>query len=498
MIQDIVQMHFDEGEIEKGLSLWRSHLKTNHTPPNLLEYLHLLIPLYRFTEARDIAQALGNHPDSTPTHLLPAAKLFFSCGQLETSTQLTTRAYALNPHDPDLTAIHAANLERTHQRPLAKSLLLNLLKKHPDHLRSIRLLAHVYGIEGNLRQARIILEKRIAGKPSTDDWRLSAELASILERLGEPEEAIAQINFSKGRFLTTSANLRREWLAVSQRQWQVTLRLDHDCLTRWSQPIEDPTKICFLAGFPRSGTTLLERILTTSPQAIGTDESGVLTSQFRNPLILMASSAQKALAELDDFDKPSLQAGRQEYLRATTEAIGQPINDRLLIEKDPLLTADLAVPLRLFPESKIILPLRDPRDVVISYYFTIVPASVNSVASATLEDCCLSYAMTMRHWLWIKEILPPHRWLESKYESLLTSPESHTQELARFLEIPWIAEMLNHSNRDASRAISTPTYADVARPLYTRASGRWTNDPKQHAPHLHHLEPFLREFGYDL
>ncbi|MGB0775356.1 MAG: sulfotransferase family protein, partial [Akkermansiaceae bacterium] len=255
--------------------------------------------------------------------------------------------------------------------------------------------------------------------------------------------------------------------------------------------------VCFLVGFPRSGTTLLENILCTHPHCVGTDETGILFSQFIKPLVIDADSADAAMDELDDFYPEDVSAGRAEYLRCTEDNIGESIQDRWLIEKEPLLTPDLAVPLRLFPDAKILIPLRDPRDVVISYLFTIVPLNVESAGAASFEAACQYYADVMRHWTHLKKILPPEQWMESRYEDLIADPETQTKKLARFLGIKWSDAMLNHHKNRSERNVSTPTYDDVSKPLYTRSVERWKNYEAQLTPHLHHLEPYIAAFGYD-
>jgi hypothetical protein len=250
-----------------------------------------------------------------------------------------------------------------------------------------------------------------------------------------------------------------------------------------------------MAGFPRAGTTLLEQILSTHPAVIGTDETGVLATQFRDPLVFGAASAEAVIAELDALEPEDLAAGREEYFRCTEDVLGEAAGSRLLIEKEPLLTADLALPLRLFPEARILMPLRDPRDVVLSFYFTIVPLAPNSVAAATLDDSCRYFAEVMRHWLWLRDRLDPARWAESRYEDLLADPEGRTRRLVDFLGIGWQPELLAH-HRGARRAVGTPTYDDVARPLYTRSLERWRNYEPWLEPHLHSLRPLMDAFGY--
>ena len=85
--------------------------------------------------------------------------------------------------------------------------------------------------------------------------------------------------------------------------------------------------------------------------------------------------------------------------------------------------------------------------------------------------------------------------MECRYEDLIESPEQETRGIAAFLGLDWSADFLAH-HKAAPRAVGTPTYDDVSKPLYTRALGRWRNYEAWLEPHLHHLEPYLEAFGY--
>lgn len=494
-----VNQAIQEGDVERALVLWKQIKAGKNDPATLLEHVTLLTELYRLEERRPVLEELLAHPDATPVHLLPAAKALFQIGRFGESARFTQAALACDPDNPEIAAMHAASLERSGEGDAARALALGTLSKHPGHARSARLVAHIDRRAGQLEEARDRLVRQIAQYPTADDWRLRYELAPILDRLGEYAEAIKALALAKHQIRTQSEALHGRWRAVTDRQWELTNLLDQARLEAWStpsKPLNPPMRLCLMAGFPRSGTTLLEQVLTAHPSFLGTDETGILATRFRDPLVLAASSSEEAIAELDAMEPDDLSAGRAEYLRCTEEHIGQSVGDRILLEKEPLLTADLAVPLRLFPEAKILMPLRDPRDVVISFFFTIVPLAPNSVASANFGDACRYYAEVMRHWLLLRENLDPARWMESRYEDLLANPESQTRRLADFLDIEWSADMLDHHKRSSGKAVSTPTYDDVSKPLYTRSLERWKNYEQWLEPHLSHLEPFLDAFGY--
>lgn len=480
------------GNIRDAMNEWRRHQPAS--VEDTVQFGSGLFQLYYLKEAKECFAILLDRDDVSETNLLGIAKLWFGIGRFETSSLYSGKALAANGKDPDLVAMHASNLTRSKRSEEAELLLREALAAHPGHARCVRQLAHLLRTVGELEQSRILLESCLRDYPSADDWRLQYELGYVQDRCGEYSQAIHSLEQAKASLAAESAKHLGAWQQTSQRQWECTQLLDKAMLNRWRQGrFEFQTVL--MAGFPRSGTTLLETILSRHPRCIGTDETGILASLYRDPIIMQAASAQEAMAELESFEPEDLQLGREEYLRCTEAYMGEPLEGRILIEKEPLMTADLHVPLRLFPDCKILMPLRDPRDVVISFYFTIVPLAANSVAARSLADSCHYYAEVMRHWLVLREHLPRECWMEVRYEDLLSAPEAQTRALASFLGIDWTDDLLD-SKKSQTKAVSTPTYSDVSKPLYQRSRERWRHYEIELSPHLELLEPFIEAFGY--
>jgi hypothetical protein len=227
-------------------------------------------------------------------------------------------------------------------------------------------------------------------------------------------------------------------------------------------------------------------MIASHAETIATDESGILPRQFVEALVWRAADAMDAIVELRSFDTAQLKAGREAFYTLTENYLDQSIGKRMLIEKNPLQTPDVAVPLRLFPESRWLVALRDPRDVVLSYLFTMVPLNW---MSAPATD-------TMRHWLWWKSRLPCPAF-ETSYERLIADPVNESHRVAEFLGLTWNPEMIDEQKRSERKAVRTPTYVDVTKPLYTRSIGRWRNYHRYLDPGLEILDPFVKAFGYD-
>ena len=337
----------------------------------------------------------------------------------------------------------------------------------------MRALALILRRLGRLDEAVSLLRDSLTTSVSPDNWRLEAELATALDALGDYAGAMTAITSSHDRLRPLASPAQAQWRRDMQRREGLAASVTRADLERWQEQARNtgpPLRLAFLAGHPRSGTTLLESKLAASPGVLCTDETGVLRHEFIRPITLDAASSSQALDELHAFDAGQLTAGRAFYRRATEAHLGTGIGTSLLVEKDPFLTQDLLLPLRLLPEASIIMPLRDPRDVAISFFFTIVPLGGDSAATLDLSSAVESVALSLRLWQRWREILP-QPWHEVRYESLIATPDEILSGLRGFLGLESSATEPAAAAPD--RGVRTPSYAAVAAPLHRGAIGRW-------------------------
>ena len=151
--------------------------------------------------------------------------------------------------------------------------------------------------------------------------------------------------------------------------------------------------------------------------------------------------------------------------------------------------------LRVFPEAKLLIALRDPRDVVLSCFMQYLPLNPNSVCYLTLERTARRYAQDMGIWLKYREMIPAP-WLEVRYEECVTHLEQQARRALEFLGLPWEPRVLQYRDRLKTKVVASPTYEAVGQPLYTSAIGRWRNYQKYLEPCLEILRPCADAFGY--
>jgi hypothetical protein len=192
----------------------------------------------------------------------------------------------------------------------------------------------------------------------------------------------------------------------------------------------------------------------------------------------------------------ALHQSRQNYFRAMDLSLGRPVGGRLLIDKNPSYTFLIPAFIRIFPEAKFLIALRDPRDVVLSCFMQNLPLNHASAAWLTLDGAAQEYADMMTFWRTIKSRMN-NSFLEVRYEDMVNDLESVARQTLDFLGVSWDTRVLGFDEHARKKTVCSPTYADVTQPVYKRAVGRWQHYQKHLEPHLEKLAPFIKAFGYE-
>ncbi len=133
--------------------------------------------------------------------------------------------------------------------------------------------------------------------------------------------------------------------------------------------------------------------------------------------------------------------------------LNKPIGDRLLIDKNPPVTLFLPAFIRIFPEIKILIALRDPRDVVLSCFMQCyVPITSACAPYLSLEETTEGYAYVAEEWKLFSSVIK-NPWLEARYEDVVADLESVSRRVLDFLGVPWDASVLRfdeHARRQKS------------------------------------------------
>jgi hypothetical protein len=210
--------------------------------------------------------------------------------------------------------------------------------------------------------------------------------------------------------------------------------------------------------------------------------------QRNNPL----RSLKDTISQLSAAD---ISQWRHKYFDAMAEILQSPIESRLIIDKNPAYNPVIPIMLRIFPETKLIVALRDPRDVLVSCYFRYLPLNPVSVRFLTPERIVERYSFDMRAWLKLRPWLS-NPWCEVRYEDTVDDLEATARKMLDTLGVPWTPEVLQFRDRQQQRPVNSPSYQAVAGPVTRSAIGRWRNYEPWLGEAFDALTPITKELGY--
>ena len=409
------------------------------------------------------------------------------------------RVLAITKEIPDAYLELAILYERRHHVEEAYSLIADCLRAAPDYLEAQLFRARLLRRVKDELASEALFRELAANYQAHPMVRAQAwaELAYVEDRRGEYEHAMSSMLKCKELLLQREAAVRQESEVVLRHLCALAESLTAADFRRWSDAGQSFTtqKTAVLAGFPRSGTTLLEQVLDSHSGLVSSDEREAFARDIFPGMWLTSSTPIPTARALDSVPMERLAILRQRYLDYMVAALNAPIGDRVHLDKNPTLTLVLPGFLRLFPETRLLIALRDPRDVVISCFMQYLPLNPNSVCFLTLERTAQRYATDLSVWRKLREMIASP-WLEVHYEHTVADLEQESRRAFDFLGLPWEPQVLNYRERLNRKAINSPTYEAVSQPLYTRAIGRWKNYQKFLEPCLPILEASIDAFGY--
>jgi hypothetical protein len=144
---------------------------------------------------------------------------------------------------------------------------------------------------------------------------------------------------------------------------------------------------------------------------------------------------------------------------------------------------------------KVIIALRDPRDIIISCYFQNLPLTGANVNFLSLERTVRFYSDCMDVWLRMRK-LGGFEWIETRYEDVVGNLEGEGRRLTKFLGLAWHEAQANYYETARHKFVHAPTYNEVTKPVYNTAVGRWKHYAKALAPLQAGLAKYCQAFGY--
>jgi len=250
-------------------------------------------------------------------------------------------------------------------------------------------------------------------------------------------------------------------------------------------------RFSMLAGFTRSGTTLLEVILGSHPD-VATIEEKFFLHESNWDVRRAAGEMQPVVACMQRMSEQDRAGVINRYLARCRQILATRKDAPLIIDKHPMRTHLSAFFLWMFPDARIIIPLRDPRDVLVSNY----TQDMTHPDLLSVDRIVDYYEATMSFWLEMREWLGDSA-IEVRYEDTVTDLEREARRILDHLGLEWDPALLAFHERAKTAYVGTPSYQAVTQPVNTRAVGRWRRYEAQLRPVLDRLEPFVEAFGYE-
>jgi tetratricopeptide (TPR) repeat protein len=238
-------------------------------------------------------------------------------------------------------------------------------------------------------------------------------------------------------------------------------------LSRGQAGASDSTVPVFVVGMPRSGTSLVEQILSSHPSVRGAGELEFWSLAMRKHEAVRKQPPGEALTR-------KLAEGYQRVIAVHSAHAPR------VVDKSPFNSEYLGVIHCVFPRARAIYLQRNPIDTCLSCYFQELPAELNfTMDLSDLAHYYLEHRRLIEHW---RKTLPAASLLVVPYEQLIADQEKWTRRILDFIGLPWDDRCLDYHLTEST--VLTASYWQVRQTLYHSSIGRWRNYQKFIGPLL--------------
>jgi len=463
-------VQFFNDDIENAQLSYQTAYKLQSDDVDILcGYSKVLSAQSRRNEAMQlINEALKLAPDSILVNI-SKAEIHIALGQLDESLSCCEHILKTSPKNVEAISVAAATCEKQGDAKRAYDYLLPLLKNENCDVKVILTFAAIsksLGLENEaIEHMQRLLQSNIAMQTSLYR-KLHFSLGKAFDSLKEYETAF--------KYFETGNNLKQGIFDISSFQQDINSQINvfssgfSQYLPSASTHSDRPV---FIIGMPRSGTSLMEQILSSHPLVTA---AGELTN------ITHLAQSLPVTHNSDIYYADCLKNSNTQQLNQLAEAYLQHLHSldpdaRYITDKMPSNFMHLGLIQQLFPDARVIHCMRDPIDTCLSCYFQDFSGShpwiydLRDTANVYLE-----YQRLMQHWKSVLNIPI----LDIQYEELVSNQEAMSKQIIEFCKLDWNDACLQfHKNK---RFAKTASYNQVRQPMYNKSVARWKN----YEPHL--------------
>lgn len=385
------------------------------------------------------------------------------------------RAYTINPENVEYAHNLASNLVHHGETESAKALLEDIIKKQPDLPQAHWKMSLFVKAKDN---SHIDKMKELCNKNKDNPHSQAFYYYAIGKEYEDQQQWNEAFNaFSKGAEATRSKGDYDEASEIKTFEY-LTENFTEEWLANSGPGIADASPI-FVLGQPRTGTTLIERIITSHSDVHSAGELQQFPLAMRR--LSKCNNPLRFSAEL--FDSVKEIDGRllaRKYLETVGRMGG---NKARFVDKLPQNYLNIPLILKALPNAKIVHLIRDPMDACFSSYKQLFAnAYFHSYDQQEMARHHVRYLKLMQVW---RERFPG-RFFDISYEETARDLEPNARALIDYLELPWQDECLNFHQQKT--AVTTASTVQVREPAHTRSIGRWKKYQDQLQPMVKTLQ----------
>ena len=440
-----------------------------------------------------LKSALALAPKSADIHLL-AAQAYFRIDDFTRGRGHAETAVKIDPKNPEAHYVLGHILERLGYADEALLQIDEALKLSPKHRHALRTRASILKSLGRMTEATEILQAQLRLNPhdlalysqysrtqklAVDDpvyEKLKNEIVPVAQKKGAMEFGIALRTLAK--FEEDQGNHTAAFRAYAAAKKADPARPDINGYRRFVeaqvrsvskadyfgwQASEDDRPV-LIVGMPRSGSTLLEQILSGHPQIGGIGESLMFNQIFRG--IGLVSHDGPAMVSASRQIRPDQAKALAAQYSAGLDAM-QPDRARV-VDKFLHNFERLGLIAKLFPKARILHAVRDPMDNCVACYMNNLSKWHSYTQDLTsLGRYYVEHRRLMDHW---KTVIP-NPVMEVRYEDVVADTEGKAREVIEFLGLEWDPNCLRFQENDnKARTLSA---WQVRQPIYSSSVKRW-------------------------
>ncbi len=428
------------------------------------------------------------------------ARLFMLAGQPGRADTALDKAVRNNDGNPVIFDLIAAVYGLLGDQQEAAVWIGKALQKEPASVPFLVNQANNHMFLGNLDAAEEVLSKVLAAQPGNPNanWILSnvrkatdrnhvEKLEELVQQEGRNPRALAFLNYALGKELEDLEDWDKAFEAFARgaAARRTTIEFDEQSeiemyeafgetfTAEWLQQNatgHDDRSPIFVIGQPRTGTTLVERIITSHSEVHSAGELnqfGIAVrrlSDYREPKRYSAKLAHHG-AKIDGE-----KLGKA-YMVTTAKMRGSLPR---FVDKLPPNYLYVPLILKALPNAKIVHLTRNPMDACFSSFKQLfADAYKHSYDQAEMARHHARYYHLMA--LWRERFAG--RFFDISYEDTARDIEPNARALIEFLELPWEDACLHFHKQDS--AVTTASAVQVRQPAHTRSIGRWRRYEKQ-------------------